>query len=163
MRKTIILLALLSLMQWQTALADGGDNLVVKTTTGAKSSPLDNIRRIDFTETGISVVGNSLQADTYAFEDVTSISFGSTTTAIDAVSTGKAATGKLLLYVPKDAGILTVKGWATGSEADVVIYTTTGAVTQKLKGWKGENIDVSNLPKGTYIIKVGSKAAKFNK
>ena len=138
MRKTIILLALLSLMQWQTALADGGDNLVVKTTTGAKSSPLDNIRRIDFTETGISVVSNSLQADTYAFEDVTiSISFGSTTTAIDAVSTGKAATGKLLLYVPKDAGILTVKGWATGSEADVVIYTTTGAVTQKLKGMEG--------------------------
>lgn len=163
MRKTIFLLALLPLLPWLSARADGGDNLVVRTTTGETSSLLDNVRRIDFTQTGIAVVSKSDQTATYAFDDVTSIYFGSTVNAIESIRTGKTAGGKLLLYAPKDAGYVAVKGWTPGTAADVAIYTTTGAVTKKLKGWKGENIDITNLPKGVYIIKVGSKAAKFNR
>lgn len=161
MRKIFYALLALPLLSVQPALAGDGDNLVVKTKSGAKEASLDNVQKIVFSGDSMSVVLKS-GTDTYAFEDISSIAFG-TTTGIEPVVAGKGTESKLLLHVLQDGNTLSVSGWTPGHAANVEIYTVGGALSRTVKGWSGSNIDVASLPKGTYIIKIGDKGAKFIK
>ncbi|MDD7317265.1 MAG: T9SS type A sorting domain-containing protein [Prevotella sp.] len=163
MRKKFFLLALLPLLPAMHLMAQSGNELVVKAKTGNTSYLLDNVRRIDLTGGNVGVVTTNAGVTTYAFEDVYSICFGLNTSGITTVTRSGEQKGKLLLHVTNNGSTVSVSGWQAGKSSDVKFYNTSGSLVKELKQWSGSDIDITSLPKGVYIIKVGDKAAKFNK
>lgn len=60
-------------------------------------------------------------------------------------------------------GIISVSGWDTERTATVTVYTADGRRHLTVSNWSGADIDVSSLPHGLYIIKIGNQATKINK
>ena len=57
-------------------------------------------------------------------------------------------------------GVLEVLAPATG---DLSVYSLSGAELIRVKGWKGQGVDVSALNPGIYVVTVDKKSAKFIK
>ena len=87
--------------------------------------------------------------------------FGGSTTDIRSVS-GK-VNPSLLLRLTNKGNLLHVDGWDKFKSIQADIYKVNGTEVKSFKQWNGEDIDISSLPHGVYIIKLGSQAAKFNK
>ena len=137
------------------------DSLVVSNGSGDKAFLLDDVRRIDFSSDGMTVVSRSSSDQVFAFSDISKVFFGGSTTDIRSVS-GK-VNPSLLLRLTNQGNLLRVDGWDKSKSTQAEIYQANGTEVKLLKQWNGEDIDISSLPHGVYIIKLGSQAAKFNK
>ena len=137
------------------------DSLVVANSTGGKTFLLNDVRCIDFSSDGITVVNRNSEDQVFAFSDIKKVFFGGGTTDIRTVrGTVKPS---LFLRLTHQGNILRVEGWDKSKTGLVDIYQANGSKIRSFKSWNGLDIDVSSLPHGIYIIKIGSKAAKFNK
>ena len=137
------------------------DSLVVSNGSGDKAFLLDDVRRIDFSSDGMTVVSRTSNDQVFAFSDINKVFFGGSTTDIRSVS-GK-VNPSLLLRLTNQGNLLHVDGWVKSKSIQAEIYQANGTEVKFLKQWNGEDIDISSLPHGVYIIKLGSQAAKFNK
>lgn len=121
---------------------------------------LDDIRRIDFSDTGFTV--NEISGTTLAaaFTDVRKIVFTGLSTGLgDAAVVNKVS--KLTLYCR--GGKLTAEGLANGERAFAAVYDVGGRAVMSLKNWSGEPIDISGLSRGMYIFKVNNNSIKFTR
>lgn len=154
-------LALLGFLSVNSVMADDEDKLVVVTNTDEKSYAIDEVRRIDLSDTGIKVLRSDETGDEYAFDDIRKIVFTTSPTGIETPMTTDEA--RLTLFVSKDGNTINVRGWQQGVRADVDIYSASGAKTMSLRQWNGGAIDISTLAHGIYVIKVDKQTAKFRK
>ena len=71
----------------------------------------------------------------------------------------KSATAKHLTVAYRD-GVIYVDGWTEG-KTDVIFYDLSGNMHGRISAWNGEQINVSHLPKGMYILKIKGYSMKF--
>ena len=65
------------------------------------------------------------------------------------------------LSLLRRGNIVSVKGWDSSKTATVAIYSANGQIVDQRKGWNGADIDLSNLGRGVYILKVNNKTLKL--
>ena len=159
MRHTrIISLACLSAL-CLSAMAD--DKVVIVSDNMEKSYAASYIDRIYINNDGIEVVGTDQSGTTYAFDAGLKIMLVPDETAVDAVDAGKGDT-RLTLTVSPDGSRLTVGGWNDSAPADLCVYDASGAAVLHEGQWAGETIDVSALPCGVYLMRLGGHTVKFS-
>ena len=92
--------------------------------------------------------------------DVKRITFEGKWTGVEGVS--KEATSLRLRSNPVEA-ILSVEGYDGSKPAVVSIYSIAGREALHGENWKGEDINVSHLPTGVYILRINNSTLKFIK
>ncbi|MBD5269412.1 MAG: T9SS type A sorting domain-containing protein [Bacteroides sp.] len=92
--------------------------------------------------------------------DVKRITFEGKWTGVEGVS--KEATSLRLRSNPVEA-ILSVEGYDGSKPAVVSIYSIAGREALPVENWKGEDINVSHLPTGVYILRINNSTLKFIK
>lgn len=92
--------------------------------------------------------------------DVKRITFEGKWTGVEGVS--KEATSLRLRSNPVEA-ILSVEGYDGSKPAVVSIYSIAGREALHVENWKGEDINVSHLPTGVYILRINNSTLKFIK
>ncbi len=144
-----------------TAAYAANDNVSVVTANGTSSFDVESIERIDFGEVGITMVSTDNSETTFAFEEIRKIVFSQTESGIQPQAVlGKSKFTLTLL----DAGRqLRVNGWSEGRVTPFTVYGMSGGKVVQIGGWSGESVDISALPHGVYIVKVGNEVAKFQK
>ena len=60
-------------------------------------------------------------------------------------------------------GIVSVDGWDSSRTATLSVYAVGGQQLMSIPGWNGQNVDINNLPKGVYVIKIENKTTKIRK
>ena len=88
------------------------------------------------------------------------ITFEGIWTGVEGVS--KEATSLRLRSNPVEA-ILSVEGYDGSKPAVVSIYSIAGREALHVENWKGEDINVSHLPTGVYILRINNSTLKFIK
>lgn len=120
---------------------------------------LEKLSRIEFAQDGINVVASDETGDLYLFDDnLEKIVFHPTKETSVATITDK----QMTLFVARDGSHVAIRGYE-GGKTTVDIYALTGQRMLTLRDWNGNDIDVSGLTQGVYVIKVGNKSAKFRK
>lgn len=148
----------LALMLLPAAMATAQVRLVVVPRDGsaAKRINLDDIKRIDFLGDGnhFSIETPELRY-AYSFDYVQSIKFEGLVNDISSTRTPE--DGMRISY---KEGQLIVSGMCDAvTHAD--IFDLNGCSRVSLPHYHGEPIDVSGLPKGAYIFRVGNRSFKF--
>lgn len=88
MRKTFTML-LFSMTSILPMAAQSDKSMVVETkNSGTQQFNLSDIRRLDFSNEGVSVVSVDKDGATFAFDDIKKITFGSATNGISQIKTG---------------------------------------------------------------------------
>lgn len=161
MRKTITMLFLSMLAALPMAAQDDKD-LVVETKAGTSQTfNISGIQRLDFSNQGVTVVSKDKDGTTFAFDDIKKITFVSAANGISQIKT-EGATGQTI-FISNDGNSLTVKGWNPAQYADVSVFSVGGARVLEAKGWNGQTVNISALPSGVYVVRVGNKTGKFRK
>ena len=155
-RSTVAMLFLLSALS-----ASADDNVTVVTASGETPYAMESISRIDFSETGITVVAQDKEGVTYAFDEIRKIVFTTTPAGIEPMTTAQKS--KLTLTVADGGRSITVNGWGDRGAASLEIYSIGGGREVRIGEWNGTAVDVSSLPHGIYVLKAGSETAKFRK
>ena len=150
------LAALLSL----TLGTQADDKVAVVTKKGKTTYAIDKVARIAVGD-DLSVVTSDGKTTTYAFDDVQRIVIGDDATAISAVS--KDGSSVLTLSVASDGSSMTVGGWQQGETATLELFDVAGHALTQRAAWHGESVDISSLPSGVYVLRIGSHTAKFCK
>lgn len=160
MKKTTLLASFFVLTSLPAAVhADDGIHVITKTADNAYS--IDAVQRIDFTGDQLNVVATDGTSTTYAFDQVVKITFSSTTTSLQTPASLKSQ--RLTFSVASDGSSLTVNGWDSSATASLQLYSVAGTSVMDLAHWSGQTIDLSSLPHGIYVLKVGQLTAKFKK
>lgn len=156
MKKKLLALAMLSVPIMSVAQVQ----LVVTPKGGgaATAISLDEIKQINFIgdDTTFGIERQS-QRDVFSFDNVQSIKFQGLVDDIAATRVSDDA-----WRVSYNQGQLTVSGMCDAvTHAD--IFDLNGCRHMSLPRYSGQTIDVSSLPKGAYILRVGQKTFKFLK
>lgn len=136
------------------------DKVIVVTSNGEKAYAIDKLARIEIGD-DLVVVDTSDKGTTYAFDEVQKIVVSLDATSVADVNAGNAQ--QLTLTVAADGTLITVNGWNDGETATMDVYDTGGRSVLHKASWKGEPTDVSALPHGVYVLRVGTHSAKFRK
>lgn len=161
MRKTFTML-LFSMTAILPMTAQSDKSMVVETkNSGTQQFNLSDIRRLDFSNEGVSVVSVDKDGATFAFDDIKKITFGSATNGISQIKT-EGAPGQSI-FISSDGNDLTIKGWNPSVYADLSIFTVGGAQLLNEERWNGQPVNISSLPKGVYVVRVGKRTGKFRK
>lgn len=116
---------------------------------------LKDLTEIKLTDSGLSFVGK--EKGEISFADLVSFNFAdSAPAAVEAVPSEEGAIG-----VKQNGGLLTVSGLPEGESLG--IYSVDGKLSLFRDAYNGEALDVSRLPSGIYIVRVGNQAMKFIK
>lgn len=59
--------------------------------------------------------------------------------------------------------VLSVVGYDSSKAAQLSVYSIAGREVVRVNAWKGEDIDVSQLPSGIYILRINQTTLKFVK
>lgn len=143
------------------AMATPGDFISVKTKDGAKSYSVQGISKITFATDGINIVTESGAAtDTYLFSDIEeSIVFEDIATGIASTQT----TDGTLRISSRGRNTIVIDGHGDNAVTPVEIYSLAGTKVPGIAELRGSEINVSALPTGAYILKIGNKTIKFHK
>lgn len=156
MKKKLLALAMLSVPIMSVAQVQ----LVVTPKGGgaATAISLDEIKQINFIGDGTTFeIERQSQRDVFSFDNVQSIKFQGLVDDIAATRVSDDA-----WRVSYNQGQLTVSGMCDAvTHAD--IFDLNGCRHMSLPRYSGQTIDVSSLPKGAYILRVGQKTFKFLK
>lgn len=137
------------------------DKVVIVSDNTEKSYAASYIDRININGDGIEVVGTDQSGTTYAFDAGLKIMLVHDETGVDAVNAGQGG-ASLTLTVSTDGSRLTIGGWDSADKADLCVYDASGAAVLHEGQWAGEAIDVSALPGGVYLMRLGSHTVKFS-
>ena len=155
MKKPLLALALM-LLPFGMASAQVRLKVIPRDGSAAMSLNLDDIKWIDFLGDGnhFSIETRDLRY-AYSFDFVQCIKFEG---LLNDISTTRTAESDVRISYKE--GQLFVSGMGD-AVTHAAIYDLNGCSRVSLPLYKGEPIDVSNLPKGAYILRVGSRSFKF--
>lgn len=124
--------------------------------SATKRINLDDIKYIEFPAPGeaFSIETSDLRWS-YSYDFVRSLKFDGLVNAVSGVN--KEETDLRITY--RDGQILVSGLGNTPTQA--VVYDLNGSSRIQIARYEGQPIDVSSLPKGAYIVRVGGKATKF--
>lgn len=123
------------------------------------STPLTDVKRIEVSGSTLNFIGQSAGSlGQFSMSDVKKMVFTGGTQGI-----GPVVSDKDELKLTISGNILTVSGPEAALRGDVALYATDGRLLFQKKGWKGETLDVSDLPAGIYLLKVNTTTFKFRK
>ena len=157
MKKLLLLIfALSGSAMWSTMQAQV--KLVVHAQDGsATETPLKDIRTLVFNEGGFKLNGWNGQAmSTYSFADVQKLMFSNATTGVNDVVKDVPE-----LKVKVYDRLLRLEGWNPGTPANVAVYAVSGTCAYRNASWTGEEISLTGLPAGVYLLKVNQVTLKF--
>ena len=155
MKKTFMALAL-TLLPFGMASAQVRMLVVPKDGTAPKSFNLDDIRRIDFLgEANTFSIACATDRWSYEFDKVRCLKFDGLVNDI-ATATKKESD----ITISYKEGRIFVSGMGD-AVTHAVIFDLNGCSRLSLPHYDGQPIDVSALPKGAYILRLGDKAFKF--
>lgn len=141
--------------------AHADDKVHVVTKSADNAFAISEVQRIDFAGDALNVVSTNGESTTYAFDDVVKITFDESSTAIQTVAAP--GQGRLTFTVANDGTTLTVNGWDSSAQTSLQLYSVGGANVASQAHWSGQSVDISSLPHGVYVLKVGNRTAKFRK
>lgn len=143
--------------------AFAADLVTVTTISGVSIGyDVDAITKISFDDSALNIVDSNSEGTTYAIDEIKSIVFGQgEPSAVETLKTDKVS--KITVFVPRDGNSLIVKGWDSTEAARIEIFGTNGALLKRNDKWCGEEVDISALPSGIYVVKIGNKTAKIKK
>lgn len=159
MVKRKVTIATLSFLSALSVNAD--DKVTVVTVSGETPYEMESISKIDFSDAGLTVVSKGESGVTYAFDEIKKIVFSNTSTGIEPMTAVQKS--KLSLTVDNAGLSVFVNGWGNRGSARLVVYSMSGGTEVNIGEWNGTKVDVSSLPHGIYILKVGNEAVKFKK
>ena len=157
MKRTMALASMLLLALGSQA----DDKVVVVTQNGQTAYTMDNVARINVGSDDLAVVTSDGKSTTYAFDDVQRIVIGDDATAIGSVHND--ASDGLTLTVASDGSSMTVGGWHEDQTATLELFDVAGHALARQAAWHGEAVNISSLPSGVYVLRIGSHTAKFRK
>lgn len=131
--------------------------LVVHTDLGNDAYNLSDIRKILTTEEGVTVGEYGKERKVYDYSQIKKITF-STATSIAAVKT---ANSNFVARVEEGGKVVSWTGTEAGQE--VALFDITGKMLRRESRPARQQMDISALPHGTYILKVGNNNFKFVK
>ena len=154
-RKKLLIAAGLAL----SAACYAQDNVTVNTASGQKVYKMDDIESITFDGATMKVNKNSKETETINLAEITNISFD--------VSTGvnglKVKDENLLISVKSGSNIIEIGGYDNSKNYSVDIFNTAGAKVLGYANWRGEQLNISSLSKGVYVLKINNTTLKFSK
>ena len=154
-RKKLLIAAGLAL----SAACYAQDNVTVNTASGLKVYKMDDIESITFDGATMKVNKNSKETETINLAEITNISFD--------VSTGvnglKVKDENLLISVKAGSNIIEIGGYDNSKNYSVEIFNTAGAKVLGYANWRGEQLNISSLSKGVYVLKINNTTLKFSK
>ena len=154
-RKKLLIAAGLAL----SAACYAQDNVTVNTASGQKVYKMDDIESITFDGATMKVNKNSKETETINIAEITNISFD--------VSTGvnglKVKDENLLISVKAGSNIIEIGGYDNSKNYSVDIFNTAGAKVLGYANWRGEQLNISSLSKGVYVLKINNTTLKFSK
>lgn len=154
-RKKLLIAAGLAL----SAACYAQDNVTVNTASGPKVYKMDDIESITFDGATMKVNKNSKETETINLAEITNISFD--------VSTGvnglKVKDENLLISVKAGSNIIEIGGYDNSKNYCVDIFNTAGAKVLGYANWRGEQLNISSLSKGVYVLKINNTTLKFSK
>lgn len=154
-RKKLLIAAGLAL----SAACYAQDNVTVNTASGQKVYKMDDIESITFDGATMKVNKNSKETETINIAEITNISFD--------VSTGvnglKVKDENLLISVKAGSNIIEIGGYDNSKNYCVDIFNTAGAKVLDYANWRGEQLNISSLSKGVYVLKINNTTLKFSK
>lgn len=156
----VLATALLTLLTSAAALADDVTTVMVVTSAGETGYPVDNTTVMKFGDDDMTVISADSEGTTYALDEIQKIVFGAAPTGIQTIATAKPQGATL--FISANGNQMKVNGWTEGA-ARLTVYNMQGAIVSGQSSWQGETVDISSLPHGIYIVKVGNKTAKFRK
>ena len=151
-RKKLLIAAGLAL----SAACYAQDNVTVNTASGQKVYKMDDIESITFDGATMKVNKNSKETETINLAEITNISFD--------VSTGvnglKVKDENLLISVKSGSNIIEIGGYDNSKNYSVDIFNTAGAKVLGYANWRGEQLNISSLSKGIYVLKINNTTLK---
>lgn len=94
-----------------------------------------------------------------AIADVKRITFSGSWMGVE---TPKAESALRLRTNPVES-VLSVEGYDSASSARLSVFSIAGREVISVRAWKGEDVDVSSLPQGVYILRINQSTLKFVK
>lgn len=127
------------------------ENLVVRQNTGDTQFSISTIKEITFDGTGAKISFNDGTTQSYAAGTLVSLRFNTELSGVEDVALeGEAA----ILF---DGNVITV----VGEDCEVInVYSLSGALVAT---GEGNELDVSELVKGAYVVQAGSLTTKIIK
>lgn len=127
------------------------ENLVVRQNTGDTQFSISTIKEITFDGTGAKISFNDGTSQSYAKGTLVSLRFNTELSGVEDVALeGEAA----ILF---DGNVITV----VGEDCDVInVYSLSGALVAT---GEGNELEVSELVKGAYVVQAGSLTTKIIK
>lgn len=118
---------------------------------------LGDVGKVTFSDGVLAVFGEADALAKIDLSTVSRISFSSAETGVKSVA---GTSGARLLRNPV-ADLISVVGATPGST--VRVHDMWGRQMLGIDGWNGEDIDVSSLPSGTYLLRINSETIKVIK
>lgn len=161
MRKNQLITLTTSLLLSSGAFA--ADLLTVTTVSGQSAAfDIDAITKVVFDDSSLNIVSIDSEGTTYAIDEIKSIVFGQgAPSAVETLKSDKSS--KITVFVSRDCSNLNVKGWNRTDASRLEIFGINGALMMRNNSWRGEQTDISALPSGIYVVRIGNITAKIKK
>ena len=157
MKKPLLML----LFMVSVTMAKAQSSLYVYMNNGEDSETiaLADIGKITFEEGYAVITPKEGGQKSFPLADVKNFRF--TPDEVSAILAHSGAGARALVTVR--AGVVHVAGWDGSRKAALMVYGTGGQLLYANGNWRGEDIDISYLPKGVYIIKIENQSTKIRK
>ena len=155
-QKTKFQLAAVAFLLALCPTAVNAQQMVVKTQQGNDVYNLPDIVKILVKEEGMSVEEKAKEGKTYSYPQILKITFNTATS----VASLKADPSNFKAKLEDDGNAISWTG--TNGEQDVTLLDITGKMIRHARQ-TSQRMDISALPHGTYILKVGNNNIKFAK
>ena len=156
-QKTKIQVAALALLFILSHTAVNAQQMVVRTQFGSDVYNLSDIAKVLVKKDGLSVVERAKNAKTYSYPQIMKITFNTATS----LTTLKAQPSNFKVKVEDGGNAISWTG--TKGELAVTLFDITGKIISQATRQTSQRMDISALPHGIYVLKVGNNNVKFSK
>ncbi len=156
-QKTKIQVAALALLFILSHTAVYAQQMVVRTQFGSDVYNLSDIAKVLVKKDGLSVVERAKNAKTYSYPQIMKITFNTATS----LTTLKAQTSNFKVKVEDGGNAISWTG--TKGEQVVTLFDITGKIISQATRQTSQRMDISDLPHGIYVLKIGNNSIKFSK
>lgn len=156
-QKTKIQLTAVALLFNLSPTAVYAQQMVVQTQLGSDAYNLSNIAKVLVKKDGMSVVERAKNAKTYSYPQIMKITFHTATS----LTTPKASPSNFKVKVEDGGNAISWTG--TKGEQVVTLFDITGKIISQATRQTSQRMDISDLPHGIYVLKVGNNSIKFSK
>lgn len=131
-------------------------NLIVKNLDGTeKSVPLLSLNKITFQDTDMKLTYSDLTTELFALNSIRNMIFGAPTRDITKIAP------VLTVYPNPAKDFIFISNLS--AEQSLSIYSSSGALLKQLQVSEDQGVDVRDLTRGFYFIKLNNRTIKFVK